>query len=208
MNPTSIWSVKVVGLDEKDRKVEGFLTGQGAGKYVGLNTGNGIVAAIKSSIFVKEIKEMPKKPHSLKRFMKLALEEVLPYVISEEDLIRLGKAKLKRSDSIYKNAVEMEFGVKVLYPIKMDSLRYRVFATKGVVCSRCGIQGKFFAVESYTHQEGNYHLNLYALREDGSEVLMTKDHIIPKSKGGKDTLKNLQPMCMPCNALKGSGEIP
>lgn len=32
---------------------------------------------------------------------------------------------------------------------------------------------------------------------------MTIDHIIPKSKGGKDTLDNLQPMYPQCNTLKG-----
>jgi 5-methylcytosine-specific restriction endonuclease McrA len=31
---------------------------------------------------------------------------------------------------------------------------------------------------------------------------MTIDHILPRSKGGKDTLENLQPMCSSCNAKK------
>jgi len=38
----------------------------------------------------------------------------------------------------------------------------------------------------------------------GHEVLMTKDHIIPKSKGGKNTLKKYQTMCTHCNCRKGS----
>jgi 5-methylcytosine-specific restriction endonuclease McrA len=32
---------------------------------------------------------------------------------------------------------------------------------------------------------------------------MTKDHIVPKSKGGKDMLSNTQTMCVICNTKKG-----
>jgi hypothetical protein len=44
------------------------------------------------------------------------------------------------------------------------------------------------------------HFNLYAA--DGT--LMTKDHIIPKSKGGIDKVHNMQTMCYPCNKAKGA----
>lgn len=47
------------------------------------------------------------------------------------------------------------------------------------------------------------HFNLYA-EKDGESRLMTKDHIIPKSKGGKNHLDNLQTMCDHCNSKKGS----
>ena len=40
--------------------------------------------------------------------------------------------------------------------------------------------------------------------ENGDEVLMTKDHIVPKSKGGKKHVSNNQPMCKMCNEKKGA----
>lgn len=87
--------------------------------------------------------------------------------------------------------------------IKANSLRYQVFFTKGMTCPICGVQGSFFAKEKHENDK-SYHLNLYAVTEDGKEILMTKDHIYPHSKGGSDNLDNLQPMCIVCNMLKGN----
>lgn len=68
-------------------------------------------------------------------------------------------------------------------PLKATSLRYKVFHNS-LKCCICGIEGKYFAKErSLPAVSDKFHLNLYALDEKGNEVLMTKDHIIPKSKG-------------------------
>lgn len=87
--------------------------------------------------------------------------------------------------------------------IKANSQRYQLFFTKGCKCVKCGIEGKFFAKERYP-TSSRYHLNLYAIDKNGKEVLMTKDHIIPASKGGKNTLSNYQTLCIICNSAKGA----
>ena len=87
--------------------------------------------------------------------------------------------------------------------IKANSQRYQTFFTKGIKCCRCGIEGRYFAKEKNPNAR-RYHLNLYAVDQDGEEVMMTKDHIIPVSKGGKNTLENYQTMCRKCNVQKGN----
>lgn len=89
-------------------------------------------------------------------------------------------------------------------PIRMRSQRYQLFR-KSVRCVRCGLEGTYFAKERFaTNRESErYHFNLYGTNANGKEVMLTKDHIIPKSKGGKDVLSNYQTMCAPCNQKKG-----
>lgn len=87
--------------------------------------------------------------------------------------------------------------------IKMNSQRYKLFKYKGCTCVKCGLVGTFFAKEK-SPAENVYHFNLYGLDKDGKEVMFTKDHILPKSKGGLDKLDNYQVMCEVCNREKGN----
>lgn len=50
------------------------------------------------------------------------------------------------------------------------------------------------------------HFNLYAV-QGRRLVLMTKDHIVPRSKGGTDDLTNLQTLCTNCNNRKGDKDL-
>ena len=77
-----------------------------------------------------------------------------------------------------------------------------MYKLKGTTCLSCGLKATHWAVESTRGKERNWHLNLYGMA-DGVEVLFTKDHIIPKAKGGKNGIHNLQPMCRWCNFDKG-----
>lgn len=71
----------------------------------------------------------------------------------------------------------------------------------GTDCAECGAKGTHFRKTRQSDQP-RPHLNLYAVNSDGHEVLMTSDHIVPRSKGGKDALGNLQPLCANCNRRK------
>ena len=85
------------------------------------------------------------------------------------------------------------------YKVYTESLRYATFYQKGCKCAACGKEGVYFQLDPGDNISRR-HFNLYA--EDGT--LMTKDHIIPTSRGGRyNAVENLQPMCVICNRAKG-----
>ena len=86
-------------------------------------------------------------------------------------------------------------------PIYMNSERYHVFLQKGTKCVCCGLEALYFAKERHGNNM-RYHFNLYGINSENEEVLFTKDHIIPKSKGGLNCLINYQTMCSKCNETK------
>ena len=85
--------------------------------------------------------------------------------------------------------------------IKPNSHRYQTFYYKGCTCVSCGLKASYFEKNKRSNDR-NYHLNLYGVDENGNEVLFTKDHILPKSKGGENHITNYQPMCEICNKKK------
>ena len=86
------------------------------------------------------------------------------------------------------------------YEIKTKDDRYLNFLTNGFKCAKCGIEAKYVNLEC-NRKLGN-HLNVYGIDKNEKEVLLTKDHIYPKSKGGLDDIKNYQVLCERCNENK------
>jgi len=85
---------------------------------------------------------------------------------------------------------------------KVNGLRLSTFKLKGRTCVECGLVGEVFRLEKPVAREP-FHLNFYGYR-DGGEVMLTQDHVKPKSRGGKDHIDNSQTMCKKCNESKGS----
>ena len=121
-------------------------------------------------------------------------EEILPLVdfteggrkLTEEEIIQRGSRKKLDGDKI-----------------NFASLRLQTFAAYGITCISCSLAGQFFVKEKHHQKEPYFHLGLYHVNKSGKWVLMTKDHVIPRSKNGPDCLCNLRPMCQPCNQEKG-----
>lgn len=117
-------------------------------------------------------------------FGEYTLDEVLPFVPDTD------RYKVKK---VYNN-----------FNVKLSSQRLITFKHNNV-CVCCGITGVKILLQA-TGDQQSPHFNMYA-EDNGHDVLMTKDHIIPKSKGGKDELSNYQTMCHRCNETKGSMDI-
>lgn len=110
------------------------------------------------------------------------IDDVLPFITVEET---------KR---------DYEIGGKI-YAVKMNSDRYHVFKRSNK-CFACELEGTKMILDINPGDQ-RPHFNLYG-EEFGRLVLMTKDHIVPKSKNGRDDIGNYVPMCSLCNNLKGN----
>jgi 5-methylcytosine-specific restriction endonuclease McrA len=163
-------------LEEELRKVKGFSKKHRKLCYQ-------IILAMRSSApNVKNVKGQRQHLGDYK------VDDVLPY------LTILGGKK----DREYKSGCHT-------FKVKMNSVRYRMFLGN-LSCVRCGVIGSIFKMERMSDGSSDRaHFNLYAKHPiTGTHILMTKDHIYPKSKGGRDHLDNYQTMCSACNNDKGN----
>lgn len=86
------------------------------------------------------------------------------------------------------------------------SVRLQTFL-KSQTCACCGAKAIYFRIEKPLKdivQKHGGHLELYCEKADGTIDMMTKDHIYPKSRGGSESLDNMQTMCLTCNMAKGN----
>ena len=108
----------------------------------------------------------------------------------------IGEECLMQTDDANKHSNEI---IVDGFHVYSKSLRYMTFYQKGTKCVCCGKEGTHFKLCGDVNTNRR-HFNLYA--DDGT--LMTKDHIVPASKGGQDRVSNMQTMCADCNSEKGN----
>ena len=109
-------------------------------------------------------------------------------------------------ENISRNRVQI-FNYKVINLEPIENLvkykehrRLKVFYNKGLKCvnyDECGREGA--VLRHGIDKKGNLHIDLCTK----DLYPMTVDHIKPKSRGGRDVLNNLNPMCSGCNTKKG-----
>lgn len=114
--------------------------------------------------------------------------------------ITFGRVSLEEVERLYqgKRDVVKIFGKKIC--IKATNLS--VFFADQHTCSNCGLKGAYFTVEQHHDQKDSEWAYLALYADNNRKFKFTKDHIIPRSKGGANNLKNYQAMCSKCNLHK------
>jgi hypothetical protein len=111
---------------------------------------------------------------------------------------------LPYNDQIVKVPIRIGHNYKPIKILPIEELhtkftrhkRLKVFHHKGLKCINCEREGEYLIAAK--DNGGNIHIDLYTK----DFVLMTIDHIKPKSKGGSYDIENLNPMCTYCNSKK------
>jgi hypothetical protein len=85
-------------------------------------------------------------------------------------------------------------------PVNFHNQRLKVFKLDGIQCRECGLEGQYFELVKLSTKP-LWALHLYAEKDD-KKILFTKDHIVPRSRGGSEELSNFQTLCYPCNRDK------
>jgi 5-methylcytosine-specific restriction endonuclease McrA len=67
------------------------------------------------------------------------------------------------------------------------------------ICVKCGVEGNLVVTHRHKNEiPGTRHIDVFALDEKRF-VMMTLDHILPASYGGKSDITNYRIMCRDCN---------
>lgn len=87
--------------------------------------------------------------------------------------------------------------------VKGSGLRIKVILDE-MSCVSCGLEVTHAKLCPNTSPNARnaYHVNFFGRRSDGKWVMMTLDHIVPKSQGGPNAVDNGQAMCQICNGAK------
>ena len=134
-------------------------------------------------------------------FAEFPIEQVLPFISTDENKrVRYGG-----------------------FSVRVGSTRLQTMG-RSQKCVSCGREGVVFRLERTRRWKGcekrernpeyrtTPHFNLYAIeyipikrgssRKQRKYILMTRDHIYPRSRGGPDSIENSQTMCERCNSRK------
>ena len=124
--------------------------------------------------------------------------------MAQKGMIRIVKLPLSRVLQHIGKPRKRVWADGKLYVLRLGGVRMKLLG-RTQVCACCGLKGRYFWLD----HSGNRppHLNLYAVRRNGQEVLMTMDHVLPRAKGGKTEDGNVQLLCKPCNQKKRDLEL-
>lgn len=141
--------------------------------------------------------------NTIKHLKEISIEEFLSHICDSR--YKQINSDGKKIVNIKEYQISRYMQPSKTYKVRVYSQRYLVFKNN-LTCVVCGLKGEKVYLDQEKKNCNNAHFNLYGV-ENGQLVLMTKDHIIPKARGGKNYLQNYQTMCCICNNLKSNTQL-
>ena len=109
-------------------------------------------------------------------------------------------------NKIVKVINKSKIGQKFLF--RVGNLSYYINCTatmktiaKRPCCAICGAKATHAIL--CKNEQDSYYVSFFTER-NGQLILFTKDHIVPRSEGGSNSMSNLQACCETCNRAKGN----
>jgi len=83
---------------------------------------------------------------------------------------------------------------------------YKLFVNKNRRVMKLG-NGGSHTFEQWRALKERYNFICLCCKKFEPEITLSEDHIIPLSKGGRDDIENIQPLCRSCNSRKHAKTI-
>lgn len=113
------------------------------------------------------------------------------------------KGKENRKKWIEKNRKELNEKARIRSYKYRDRLKTQCSKRRAIIN---GLR-EHYTKEEWIALKEKYNNKCLACNKTEKEILLTPDHIIPLIKGGKNTIDNIQPLCISCNRKKNDKQI-
>jgi len=134
----------------------------------------------------------------------IPLEEILPHLKTIFDPNY--KEMYDKGGKEFTNFIHSEIRG---YVVRTNTQLLQLLKLKKAGCVCCGLDCAGFDIRKNNNVKDprkRIRLFPFVLDEYGYKIDLTRDHIVPASKGGISRIFNLQPLCVECNGYKGDSE--
>ena len=106
---------------------------------------------------------------------------------------KFSEAHKGEKSNLWKGGISAQFGYKAFHSIKRRALIVEALGS--------------YTLEEWIELKMKYGFMCLCCKQVEPEIQLTADHKIPLSRGGSNSIDNIQPLCGSCNSRKGVQSI-
>jgi 5-methylcytosine-specific restriction endonuclease McrA len=138
----------------------------------------------------------------MKKGSKMSLESK-----RKMSLAKVGKPSPRRGAKLSLETRKKLSNARINFLKSKDSFGPLQDDRKKVRRERIKVYGGFHSLGEWETLKAQFNWRCPCCGKREPSVKLTRDHIIPISRGGSDNIENIQPLCASCNSLKSTNTI-